>query len=81
MLKSSVDNPNVSAIIEAVATLLKSTIQENVNTDKSIDSSSEMYYFSKEKYVKLDPNVYEDDKLEKIKKIPELEEICLFMEV
>jgi hypothetical protein len=79
-LSSTINSPNVKMIIKAVATILKSQLIEDMQLGKTVSSSSDLFFFSEEKYIEESPNSFDDQKIELIKKTPSYDEINDFIE-
>jgi hypothetical protein len=79
-LSSTINSPNVKIIIKAVATILQSQLIEDMQLGKTISSSSDLFYFSEEKYIQENPNCFDEQKIELINKTPSYEEINDFIE-
>lgn len=80
-LASTISSPNVKLTIKAVATILQSQLIEDMELGKKISPKSDLYYFSEEKYISESPNYFDEQKIEYIKKVPDLEDISDFIEV
>lgn len=80
LLKSTMSSPNVRLIIQAVATLLYSNINEDLLEGKEISPSSELFFFSEEKYIAENPHAFEEERIELLRKNPTQEEISGFIE-
>ena len=80
MLNSTIDNPNVKLIIKGVATLLHSNLLEDLDDGRTINPSTELYYFDEEKYIKENPDNFDEDRLKLLRKIPTQEDISGFIE-
>lgn len=80
-LSSTVNSPNVKAIVKAVSTILQSQLIEDMQLGKTISTNSDLYFFSEEKYVQENPNCFDEQRIELIKKTPSNDEIFDFIEV
>jgi hypothetical protein len=80
-LSSTINSPNVKAIIKAVATILQSQLIEDMQLGKTVGQNSDLFYFSEEKYVQENPNCFDEQRIELIKKTPSTDEILDFIEV
>ena len=69
-LSSTINTPNVKIMIKAVATILQSQLIEDMQLGKTVSSSSDLFYFSEEKYIEESPNSFDEQKIELIKKTP-----------
>ncbi len=77
-ITSTIDNPNIILLIRSISNVLLSNIQDDVQDDKIINPNSDLEYFSEEKYIKQNPNNYDEDLL---RKTPTVEEVSKFIEV
>ena len=80
LLHSTISSPNVKLIIQAVATLLHSNITEDIMEEKEVPSNSELYFFSEEKYISENPQNFEEERIELLRKTPSKDEISGFIE-
>ena len=80
MLSSTIENPNVKLIIKGIATLLHSNLLEDIEDNKTIEPKSELYFFDEEKYIKENPDNFDEERIELLRKIPTQEDICSFIE-
>ena len=80
MLNSTIDNPNVKLIIKGVATLLHSNLLEDLDDGRTITPSTELYYFDEEKYIKENPENFDEDRFKLLRKIPTQDDISGFIE-
>jgi len=80
-LSSTINSPNVKAMIKAVATILQSQLIEDMQLGKTVSPNSDLYFFSEEKYVQENPNFFDEQRIERIKKTPTNDEIFDFIEV
>ena len=79
-LSSTINSPNIKAMIKAVATILQSQLMEDMQLGKTVSSSSDLFFFSEEKYIEETPNSFDEQKIELIKKTPSNDEILDFIE-
>ena len=79
-LDTIITKPNVKEIIKAVATILQSQLNEDMNLGKQISPKSDLYYFSEEKYVNEYPQYFDKQRIENIKKVPSLDDMINFIE-
>lgn len=79
-LSTTMSSPNVKSMIKAVATILQSQLNEDMNLGKKISEKSDLYYFSEEKYIKEYPQYFDSQHLENIRKIPSLEDMIKFID-
>ena len=75
-----ITKPNVKEIIKAVATILQSQLNEDMNLGKQISPKSDLYYFSEEKYVNEYPQYFDRQRIDNIKKVPSLDDMINFIE-
>ena len=61
-IDSTISNPNVFRIIQAVSTILNSQILEDKNTDGGVNTKSDLYFFSEEKYIEEKPDEYDENR-------------------
>jgi len=80
-LSSTINSPNVKAMIKAVATILQSQLIEDMQLGKTVSPNSDLFFFSEEKYVQDFPNSFDEPRIELIKKTPSNDEIFDFIEV
>ena len=80
MISSTIENPNVKLIIKGIATLLHSNLLEDIEDNKTIEPKSELYFFDEEKYIKENPDNFDEERIELLRKIPSQEDICSFIE-
>ncbi len=81
LVSSTIDSPNVKLIIKAVATLLHSNLMEDIQEEKTIQSSSDLYFFTEDKYIEENPGAFDEDRINLLKKIPTPDDISGFIEV
>jgi hypothetical protein len=67
-------------MIKAVATILQSQLNEDMNLGKTISKKSDLYFFSEDKYVDEYPQYFDKQRIENIKKIPTLDDMINFIE-
>lgn len=79
-LDTTISKPNVKSMIKAVATILQSQLNEDMNLGKQISPKSDLYYFSEEKYVSEYPQYFDKQRIENIRKIPTLDDMINFIE-
>ena len=76
-LDSTISSPNVKNMIKAVATILQSQLNEDMNLGKTISKKSDLYFFSEEKYIDEFPQYFDKQRIENIKKIPTLDDMIV----
>ena len=81
LLNSTINAPNVKLIIKAVATLLHSNLIEDLQEGKTISTKGELYYFSEGKYINENPDSFDEERINLLKKTPTQEDISGFIEV
>ena len=81
LLNSTINAPNVKLLIKAVATLLHSNLIEDVQEGKTINVKSELYYFSEDKYINESPDLFDEERVSLLRRIPTQEDISGFIEV
>ena len=79
-LDSTITKPNVKLMIKAVATILQSQLNEDMNLGKQISPKSDLYYFSEDKYVDEYPQYFDKTRIENIRKVPTLDDMINFIE-
>lgn len=78
---SLIEAPNVKLLIKAVSTLLHSNLMEDLQEGKTISPKSDMYYFSEDKYISENPDYFDEERIDLLKKTYNQEDICGFIEV
>jgi hypothetical protein len=58
-ISTTISNPNVESIINAVATILHSQMLEDLGQGKTIPEASDLFFFSEEKYIKEKPEAFD----------------------
>jgi len=81
LLNSTINAPNVKLLIKAVSTLIHSNLIEDLQEGKTINPKSDMYFFSEDKYISENPNVFDEDRIALLRKTPTMEDISGFIEV
>ena len=76
---SSIYNPNVRSILQSVATIIQSQMIEDTSQGRQIMSTSDLFYFSEEKYMREHPEMFDDAKKEMLRKTPTVDDIYNFM--
>ncbi|CAG9314109.1 unnamed protein product [Blepharisma stoltei] len=76
---STIYQPNVSTMIQSVATIIHSQMIEDVNLGREIQSSSDLFYFSEEKYIRENPDAFDEARLALLRKMPTVDDIYEFM--
>jgi hypothetical protein len=80
-VNSTINNPNALLIIRAVATLLHSNLLDDIQDGKTIPVKSDLYFFSEDKYINENPNNFDDERIQLLRKLPGLDDIANFIEV
>ena len=80
MISSTIDNPNVKMIIKGVATLIHSNLLEDMEDGKTIEEGSELYYLSEEKYIKECPELFDDERIALLRKVPTQDDVAGFID-
>jgi hypothetical protein len=78
-IKSTITSPNVKSIIQAVSTILHSQMLEDQQNKKEIPATSELYYFSEEKYMKEKPEEFDEQRKSLLRETPSLDNIYEFI--
>src|SRR5687768_11317499 len=81
LINSTINAPNVKNLIKAVATLLHSNLIEDLQDGKIISTKSDLYYFSEDKYINENPNAFDEERINLLRKTPTQEDIAGFIEV
>ena len=76
---SSIYNPNVRSILQSVSTIIHSQMIEDVSLGREIQSSSDLFYFSEEKYIREDPDAFDEQRRAMLRKTPTVDDIFEFM--
>lgn len=76
---STIYQPNVSTMIQSVATIIHSQMIEDVSLGREIESSSDLYYFSEEKYIRENPESFDEARLALLRKMPTVDDLYEFM--
>lgn len=80
MTEDTISNPDVKLIIKSVAILLHSNLLEDVEDEKTIKSTTELYYFDEEKYIKENPENFNEERIKLLRKIPTQDDISGFID-
>jgi hypothetical protein len=80
LLSSTMNTPNVKLIIKAVATLIHSNLLDDMQDGKTISTKSDLYYFSENKYINENPQNFEEERVNLLRKTPTQEDIAGFIE-
>ena len=76
---SSIYNPNVRIILQSVATIIHSQMLEDTSLGREIQSTSDLYYFSEEKYIRDHPEAFDEQRRQMLRKMPSVDDIFEFM--
>jgi Cyclin, N-terminal domain len=76
---SSIYNPNVRSILQSVATIIHSQMLEDASLGREIQSSSDLFYFSEEKYIREHPEAFDEQRRALLRKSPTIDDIFEFM--
>eukprot|EP01022_Parablepharisma_sp_SALTPOND_P013108 TRINITY_DN1728_c0_g1_i2.p1 TRINITY_DN1728_c0_g1~~TRINITY_DN1728_c0_g1_i2.p1 ORF type:complete len:282 (-),score=-0.56 TRINITY_DN1728_c0_g1_i2:279-1001(-) len=79
MIGSTITKPDVKLIVQAVAAILHSQINDDQNFGKKIKSCSDLYYFCEEKYIKEKPEEFDEARLALLKETPTVENMYEFL--
>ena len=77
-VNSTISAPNVNSIIQAVATIIHSQVLEDTAQGRLVSPSSDLYYFSEEKYISEHPQAFDPQRLELLRRTPTVENIYDF---
>jgi len=77
--KSTMDKPDIKSVIHAVATILHSQMFEDSKLGKQLDSSSESFFFSEEKYILEKPEQFDEARLILLRTPPTVENMYEFI--
>ena len=72
-------SPNPNNMIRAVATILYTQLNEDMNLGKHISPKSDLYFFSEDKYIEESPQYFDIKRIENIKKMPSIDDIFGFI--
>lgn len=78
-VSSTIYTPNVRTMIQSVATIIHSQMIEDVNLGREIQSSSDLFYFSEEKYIRENPEAFDEQRLALLRKMPTVDDIYEFI--
>jgi hypothetical protein len=76
---STISTPNVRVIIQSVATIIHSQMLEDISQGREIDPSSDLYSFSEEKYIRQNPEAFDEQRIALLRKAPTVENIFEFI--
>ena len=76
---STITQPNVKAIIRAIATILHSQMLEDQGSGKELNPNSELYFFSEEKYIQEKPEEFDEQRKALLRAVPTVDNIDEFM--
>jgi hypothetical protein len=76
---SSIFNPNVRSILQSVATIIHSQMLEDASLGREIQSSSDLFYFSEEKYIREHPEMFDEQRRTLLRKTPSVDDVFEFM--
>ena len=77
---STINQPNVKAIINSIATILHSQMLEDEASGKELNPKSDLYFFSEEKYIKEKPEEFDEQRKALLRATPTVENISEFMQ-
>ena len=80
LLNSTIETPNVKLIIKAVATLIHSNLIDDLQDGKTISLKSDLYYFSEDKYINENPQNFEEERVNLLRKTPTQDDIAGFID-
>lgn len=78
-ITSSIQNPNVRLILRSVSTIVHSQMLEDSSAGLQIQSTSDLFYFSEEKYMREHPEMFDEQCKEMLRKTPTPDDIFEFM--
>lgn len=76
---SSLHNPNVRSILQSVSTIIHSQMIEDSSMGRQIQSTSDLFYFSEEKYIREHPEMFDEERKAMLRKTPTIDDIFEFM--
>ncbi|OMJ69773.1 hypothetical protein SteCoe_32408 [Stentor coeruleus] len=76
---SSIYNPNVRSILQSVSTIIHSQMLEDSSLGREIQSTSDLFYFSEEKYIREHPEMFDEQRRALLRKTPSVDDIFEFM--
>lgn len=74
------ENLDVKSVIKGVSMILEIQLIEDNKLNKQINPTSDLYFFSEDKYIKENPSDFTKENIENIHKIPKTEDIYGFIE-
>jgi len=77
---STITQPNVKAIIRAIATILHSQMLEDQNSGKELNPNSDLYFFSEEKYIQEKPEEFDEQRKTLLRAVPTVDNIDEFIQ-
>jgi len=80
-LSSTINSPNIKLVINSAANIIHSQILEDGKIGKTISPKSELFYFSEDKYIQENPNLFDETRIKMLKAVPTEKEIAELMEV
>lgn len=78
-ITSSIHNPNVRLILQSVSTIIHSQMLEDTSAGLQTQSTSDLFYFSEEKYMREHPEMFDEERKEMLRKMPSVDDIFEFM--
>lgn len=78
-IKNSLLNIDAKSIIQSISLILHKQIKEDTKLNKTISETSDLFYFSEEKYIKENRYCFTDENIENIRKEPSIEDIQKFI--
>ena len=77
-ISNTISKPNVESILQAVATIFHSQMQEDQSMVKKFDEDNDLFFFSEEKYIKEKPEEFDEKRIELLREPPSIETIFEF---
>ena len=75
---TSISNPNVNTMIQAVSTIIHSQMIDEIGAEQ-IGEGSELYFFTEEKYIKENPDSFDEDRKTLLRTAPTVDTIFDFL--
>jgi len=77
-IESTISNPRIGKIIEAISTIINSQMQEDKDSE-NISRNSELYPFCEDKYIEEKPDEYDEKRIALLREMPSKETLCEFI--
>ena len=70
VMKSSLYNPNIQLLINAVGAIIHSDLIDDLNENRTIPKDSVLYNFSEQKYIEENPELFDQERISLLAKTP-----------